>query len=612
MCGIVGYIGDKKATPILINGLLSLEYRGYDSAGIAVLDNNKIAVMKNKGRVNNLYDIDGINDLLGNIGIAHTRWATHGKPSKENSHPHMDNSNTFAVVHNGIIENYTEIRNFLENKGYIFLSQTDTEVIPNLIHYYYENGIQGENPFLRAVKSAVDDLKGSYAIGVISYKYPDKLIVVRKDSPLVIGKGNGENFIASDIPAILPYTRDFYLPDDNEFVEIFKNTIRFYDSSLVEHSKAIKNIEWDACAAEKDGFEDYMLKEIYEQPNAIRETIGSRFKLGEKCDFDDLHFTKEFLSKINKIYIVACGTAMHAGLTGKTIIEKLCRIPVTVDIASEYRYRDPIIDENTLCIFISQSGETADTIAALKLSKQKGATTLAISNVIGSSITREADYTIYTHAGPEIAVASTKAYSSQVVLLAILAIYFAEVLNSTPENVLENLKSEILDLPVKISNILDNTEEIKKFAKKVYIEKDMFFLGRGTDYNVALEGSLKLKEISYIHSEAYAAGELKHGPIALIENNVTVIGIVTDPNLVEKSLSNIQEVITRGAKTLIITNQILPSNHFNYVINIPNTNDFLSPILSVIPLQLLSYYISKNKGLDVDKPRNLAKSVTVE
>ena len=612
MCGIVGYIGDKKATPILINGLLSLEYRGYDSAGIAVLDNNKIAVMKNKGRVNNLYDIDGINDLLGNIGIAHTRWATHGKPSKENSHPHMDNSNTFAVVHNGIIENYTEIRNFLENKGYNFLSQTDTEVIPNLIHYYYENGIQGENPFLRAVKSAVDDLKGSYAIGVISYKYPDKLIVVRKDSPLVIGKGNGENFIASDIPAILPYTRDFYLPDDNEFVEIFKNTIRFYDSSLVEHSKAIKNIEWDACAAEKDGFEDYMLKEIYEQPNAIRETIGSRFKLGEKCDFDDLHFTKEFLSKINKIYIVACGTAMHAGLTGKTIIEKLCRIPVTVDIASEYRYRDPIIDENTLCIFISQSGETADTIAALKLSKQKGATTLAISNVIGSSITREADYTIYTHAGPEIAVASTKAYSSQVVLLAILAIYFAEVLNSTPENVLENLKSEILDLPVKISNILDNTEEIKKFAKKVYIEKDMFFLGRGTDYNVALEGSLKLKEISYIHSEAYAAGELKHGPIALIENNVTVIGIVTDPNLVEKSLSNIQEVITRGAKTLIITNQILPSNHVNYVINIPNTSDFLSPILSVIPLQLLSYYISKNKGLDVDKPRNLAKSVTVE
>lgn len=612
MCGIVGYIGDKKATPILINGLLSLEYRGYDSAGIAVLDKDKIVVKKDKGRVSNLYELDGINDLNGTVGIAHTRWATHGKPSKENAHPHMDNSNTFAVVHNGIIENYTEIRSFLENKGYKFLSQTDTEVIPNLIHYYYENGIKGENPFLRAVKSAVDDLKGSYAIGVISYKYPDKLIAVRKDSPLVIGKGNGENFIASDIPAILPYTREFYLPDDNEFVEIFKDNIKFYDSSLVEHSKAIKNIEWDASAAEKDGFEDYMLKEIYEQPNAIRETIGSRFRLGEKCDFDDLNFSKEFLSSINKIYIVACGTAMHAGLTGKTIIEKLCKIPVTVDIASEYRYREPIIDKNTLCIFISQSGETADTIAALKLSKEKGATTLAISNVIGSSITREADYTIYTHAGPEIAVASTKAYSSQVVLLAILAIYFAEVLNSTSSEVLEKLKSEILDLPVKISNILDNTGEIKSFAKKVYTEKDMFFLGRGTDYNVALEGSLKLKEISYIHSEAYAAGELKHGPIALIENNVTVIGIITDPKLIEKSLSNMQEVITRGAKTLIITNQIIPSNHFNYVINIPHTSALLSPILSVIPLQLLSYYISKNKGLDVDKPRNLAKSVTVE
>ena len=612
MCGIVGYIGDKKATPILINGLLSLEYRGYDSAGIAVLDKDKIVVRKDKGRVNNLYDLDGINDLTGTVGIAHTRWATHGKPSKENAHPHMDNSGTFAVVHNGIIENYTEIRSFLENKGYKFLSQTDTEVIPNLIHYYYENGIKGENPFLRAVKSAVDDLKGSYAIGVISYKYPDKLIAVRKDSPLVIGKGNGENFIASDIPAILPYTREFYLPDDNEFVEIFKDNIKFYDSSLVEHSKAIKNIEWDASAAEKDGFEDYMLKEIYEQPTAIRETIGSRFRLGEKCDFDDLSFSKEFLSSINKIYIVACGTAMHAGLTGKTIIEKLCKIPVTVDIASEYRYREPIIDKNTLCIFISQSGETADTIAALKLSKEKGATTLAVSNVIGSSITREADYTIYTHAGPEIAVASTKAYSSQVVLLAILAIYFAEVLNSTSSEVLENLKSEILDLPVKISNILDNTDEIKNFAKKVYTEKDMFFLGRGTDYNVALEGSLKLKEISYIHSEAYAAGELKHGPIALIENNVTVIGIITDPKLIEKSLSNMQEVITRGAKTLIITNQIIPSNHFNYVINIPHTSALLSPILSVIPLQLLSYYISKNKGLDVDKPRNLAKSVTVE
>lgn len=612
MCGIVGYIGNKKATPILINGLLSLEYRGYDSAGIAVLENNKIVVMKDKGRVNNLNNIDGINNLNGTIGIAHTRWATHGKPSKENSHPHLDNSNSFAVVHNGIIENYNELRNFLTEKGYTFISQTDTEVIPNLIHYYYKNGIKDENVFLRAVKSAVDDLKGSYAIEVISPLFPNRVIVVRKDSPLVIGKGENENYIASDIPAILSHTKNFYLLDDNEYAEIYTDHINFYDSSLVAHSKAVKNIEWDASAAEKDGFEDYMLKEIFEQPNSIRETIGSRLKLNESCSFDDLDLSKEYLQGINKIYIIACGTAMHAGLSGKNAIEKLCRIPVTVDIASEFRYRDPIIDDKTLCIYISQSGETADTIAALKLAKTKGAKTLAVSNVIGSSITREADYTIYTHAGPEIAVASTKAYTSQVVLLVMLAIYFAEILDSTSANVLNDLKADILDLPVKIETILDQLEPIKDFAKKVYTQKDMFFLGRGTDYNVALEGSLKLKEISYIHSEAYASGELKHGPIALIENGVTVVSILTDPSLVEKSISNIQEVITRGAKTLVITNQNLTNKHFDFVINIPDTNPLISPILSVVPLQLLAYYISKNKGLDVDKPRNLAKSVTVE
>ena len=612
MCGIVGYIGNKKATPILINGLLSLEYRGYDSAGIAVLENNKIVVMKDKGRVNNLNNIDGINNLNGTIGIAHTRWATHGKPSKENSHPHLDNSNSFAVVHNGIIENYNELRNFLTEKGYTFISQTDTEVIPNLIHYYYKNGIKDENVFLRAVKSAVDDLKGSYAIEVISPLFPNRVIVVRKDSPLVIGKGENENYIASDIPAILSHTKNFYLLDDNEYAEIYTDHINFYDSSLVAHSKAVKNIEWDASAAEKDGFEDYMLKEIFEQPNSIRETIGSRLKLNESCSFDDLDLSKEYLQGINKIYIIACGTAMHAGLSGKNAIEKLCRIPVTVEIASEFRYRDPIIDDKTLCIYISQSGETADTIAALKLAKTKGAKTLAVSNVIGSSITREADYTIYTHAGPEIAVASTKAYTSQVVLLVMLAIYFAEILDSTSANVLNDLKADILDLPVKIETILDQLEPIKDFAKKVYTQKDMFFLGRGTDYNVALEGSLKLKEISYIHSEAYASGELKHGPIALIENGVTVVSILTDPSLVEKSISNIQEVITRGAKTLVITNQNLTNKHFDFVINIPDTNPLISPILSVVPLQLLAYYISKNKGLDVDKPRNLAESVTVE
>ncbi len=569
--------------------------------------------MKDKGRVKNIENLDKEHNLVGTIGIAHTRWATHGKPSKENSHPHMDNSKKFAVVHNGIIENYNDLREFLTINGYEFLSQTDTEVIPNLIHYYYINDLKNDDErFLRAVKSAVDDLKGSYAIEVISPLYPDRVIVVRKDSPLVIGKGKSENHIASDIPALLAYTKEFYLLDDNEYAVIYKDNIKFYDHTLTEHNKPIKNIEWDANAAEKGGFEDYMLKEIFEQPNSIRETIGSRLKLGEKCSFDDISFSKEYLSSVNKIYIVACGTAMHAGLTGKNLIEKLCNIPVTVDIASEFRYRDPIIDDKTLCIYISQSGETADTIAALKLAKSKGAKTLAVSNVIGSSITREADYTIYTHAGPEIAVASTKAYTSQVVLLAILAIYFAEVLGSADEKLLEDLKTDILDLPSKIDTILDNKEEIVNFAKKVYTEKDMFFLGRGTDYNVALEGSLKLKEISYIHSEAYAAGELKHGPIALIENGITVISVITDESLVEKSISNIQEVITRGAKTLVVTNQTLPNANFDFVINIPTTNKLISPILSVIPLQLLAYYISKNKGLDVDKPRNLAKSVTVE
>ena len=613
MCGIVGYVGTKTASPILINGLLSLEYRGYDSAGLASMENGKICVMKDKGRVKNLNNSDGIDKLSGTIGIAHTRWATHGKPSKENSHPHMDNSETFAVVHNGIIENYNELRKFLTDNGYTFLSQTDTEVIPNLVHYYFEKDLNtGDTKFLNAVKNATLDLKGSFAIEVLSNLYPDKMIVVRKDSPLVIGKGSEGYHIASDIPALLEYTRDFYLLDDYEYSVIKKDSITFYDKNLEEHSKEIKNIEWAASAAEKNGYEDYMLKEIFEQPTAIRETIGSRLKLGERTDFSDIDISKEYLSTINKIYIVACGTAMHAGLTGKKFIENLCNIPVEVDVASEFRYRNPIINEKTLCMFISQSGETADTIAALKLSRSKGAKTLAVSNVIGSSITREADYTIYTHAGPEIAVASTKAYTSQVVLLGILAIYFAEILESTNSKVLEDLKKDILDLPRKIETSLNTTEEVKAFAKKVYTEKDVFFIGRGADYNVALEGSLKLKEISYIHSEAYASGELKHGPIALIENGITVISILTDENLVEKSISNIEEVITRGAKTFIVTNLDLQNSSLDTIVKIEKTNPLVSPILSVIPLQLLAYYISKEKGLDVDKPRNLAKSVTVE
>ncbi len=682
MCGIIGYIGNKKANNILIDGLLALEYRGYDSAGIATLENNEIKIMKSKGRVKNILDLEGFDSLQGTYGIAHTRWATHGMPSQNNSHPHFDNSNTFAVVHNGIIENYNEIKNFLISKGYSFYSQTDTEVIPNLINYYYNNldtitNLKGnnlsgiianpeENNFsgitanigekklsnnvpnldnkksnvysfvsmpdntcnattekvLKAIALATKDLKGSYAIEVISPIIPDTIIATRKDSPLVIGTKPGENFIASDIPALLTYTKDFYLLNDNEFAVISKDFISFFDNNLEKYKKEIKNIEWDASSAEKCGYDDFMLKEIFEQPHSIRETIGSRMKLDEPVTFDNLNISPEYLKNVNRVYIVACGTAMHAGLVGKNLIEKLCKISTEVDIASEFRYRNPIIDDKTLCIYVSQSGETADTIAALKLAKSKGAKTIAISNVIGSSITREADYTIYTHAGPEIAVASTKAYTSQVVLFAILAIHFAELLGNGDKDIeinseggtitLKELKKDIISLPQKISTILENTELIKQFADDSYNEKDMFFLGRGIDEAVAMEGSLKLKEISYIHSEAYASGELKHGPIALIENGIHVISILTDECLVKKSISNIQEVITRGAKTLVITNQDLENNDFDYVVQIPKICPLISPILSVVPLQLLAYYISKNKGLDVDKPRNLAKSVTVE
>ncbi len=612
MCGIVGYIGNKKATPILIQGLTRLEYRGYDSAGIAVIEKDKIEVKKDKGRVSNLYNLDGIDDLKGTCGIAHTRWATHGKPSKENSHPHMDNDNLFAVVHNGIIENYNELRNELTEKGYHFLSQTDTEVIPNLINYYYKQDKENDTlKVLRAVRNACMELKGSFALEIICIKEAENMIVVRKDSPLVIGKGNGENYIASDIPAILSYTKDFYFLNDYEFAYLSKNNVKFYDTELNEIKKNTKSIEWDSKGAEKGGFEHFMLKEIYEQPRAIRETIGTRLN-SSKVSFEELGFTKEYLETINKIYIVACGTAMHAGIVSKNIFEKLCKIPVEVDIASEFRYRDPLIDEKTLTIFISQSGETADTIAALKLAKEKKAKTIAISNVIGSSITREADYSIYTHAGPEIAVASTKAYTSQVTILTLIAIYCAEILEKADLAKIETLKKDLLSLPAKVDEILKDISAIKKFAKRVYKEKDMFFLGRGVDYAVSLEGSLKLKEISYIHSEGYASGELKHGPIALIDTGVTVVATITDEALVEKSISNIQEVITRGAKVLVITNQNLENKGFETVINIPKISTEISPILSIIPLQLLAYYISKEKGLDVDKPRNLAKSVTVE
>ena len=607
MCGIVGYMGNKKANKILINGLLKLEYRGYDSAGIAVLENNNIVCMKNVGRVSGLQQKKGINDLDSTMGIAHTRWATHGKPSEINAHPHLDCTGKFAVVHNGIIENYNELKTKLMANGYTFVSQTDTEVIPNLISYYYKE----EKDLLKATYKACNDFKGSYAIEVLSSVEPDKIIVARKDSPIVIGVNGDEKFVASDIPAVLEYTKSFYLINDGEFVELTKNNIKFYDRDLNEIKKEIAKLEWDERAGSKDGYEDYMIKEIYEQPKAIRETIGSRLKEDEECEFTDLNFDKEFLKSINKIKIVACGTAMHAGLVAEKVFEKLLRIETEVEVASEFRYNDTIIDEKTLSIFISQSGETADTIAALKLAKKNHSKTIAISNVIGSSITREADYTIYTHAGPEIAVASTKAYTSQVVLLEILAIYFAEILEKDKKEI-KKLKDDILELPKKVEETLKNEEQIKEQAKNIVDRKDVFFIGRGIDYTVSLEDSLKLKEVSYIHSDAYAAGELKHGPIALIENGVPVIATMTDEKLVKKSISNLQEVITRGAKAIVVTNQDLKEYNFENVIQIPKVNKLLSPVISVIPMQLLAYYVAKYKNIDVDKPRNLAKSVTVE
>ena len=632
MCGIVGYIGKQKAAPILLAGLSKLEYRGYDSAGIAIMENGKIEVQKDKGRVSNLCEIKEIENLQGSIGIAHTRWATHGQPSKTNAHPHTDSKEEFAVVHNGIIENYVELKKELEEKGYNFKSETDTEVIPNLIQYFYSkdsnehgkannddnnNSYKNNNKlrFVRAVKKATDKLIGSFAIEVLSKENPDIMVVVRKDSPLVIGKGYNESYIASDIPAILSYTKDFYLLENLEFAMLSRDSIRFFDKDLKEFNKKSDTITWNAMAADKNGYEDYMLKEIYEQPTAIRETIGTRVNEGT-CKFDELNFTKEYLESLNQIYIVACGTAMHAGLAVKSTIERLSKIHTEVDIASEFRYRDPLVDEKTLCIFITQSGETADTIAALKLCKEKGAKTLATTNVIGSSITREADYSIYTHAGPEIAVASTKAYTSQITLLVLLAMYFAQILGTMEKQELENIIKEMLVLPNKIEEVLKTSEQMQEIAKRMYKEKDVFYLGRGIDYATAQEASLKVKEISYIHSESYAGGELKHGTIALIEKGINVIGIMTVPNLVKKTVSNMEEIITRGAITTVVINekiaQMLDTNIFTNVVKVPETEEFLSPIITVVPLQLLAYYISKEKGLDVDKPRNLAKSVTVE
>ncbi|MCM8709456.1 glutamine--fructose-6-phosphate transaminase (isomerizing) [Clostridium sp. SYSU_GA19001] len=608
MCGIVGYVGKKEASPVLIHGLSKLEYRGYDSAGVAIIEDNLLKVTKCKGRLANLEAKLNENPIHGAVGIGHTRWATHGEPSDLNSHPHSNEDETISVVHNGIIENYLQLREWLSAKGYKFMSETDTEVIPHLVDYYYKGNLE------EAVMKAITKMEGSYAIGVVSTHEPGKLVAVRKDSPLIVGLGKDEFFIASDIPAILNYTRDIYLLNDKEFVVINEDGIKLLTEDGDEIKKDVFHVTWNADAAEKGGYEHFMIKEIHEQPKAIKDTMTSRIVLGKPIALDKITITKEQLANIDRVYIVACGTAYHAGIVGKYAIEKLARIPVEVDIASEFRYRNPIMNEKTLMIVVSQSGETADTLAALREAKKYGARVLAITNVVGSSVSREADDVLYTWAGPEIAVASTKAYTTQLIAMYILALYFADCKGTLSTDEIESIKAEMLKLPEKCEEVLKHKEVLQKFASKNFMHKDMFFLGRGLDYAVAMEGSLKLKEISYIHSEAYAAGELKHGTIALIEKGTVVIALATQEELFEKMLSNVKEVKTRGANVLAFAfegNETVEKT-VDSALYIPKTAEILAPVLSVVPLQLLAYYIAVQKGCDVDKPRNLAKSVTVE
>lgn len=609
MCGIVGYIGKEQASPILIEGLTKLEYRGYDSAGVAIVNNGSITIEKCKGRLVNLENKLNESPLKGTLGIGHTRWATHGEPSDLNSHPHANKDMTISVVHNGIIENYMKIKEWLISEGYEFFTETDTEVIPNLIDYFYDGDL------LKSVMKVLDKIEGTYAFGVVSSKEPDKIIAVKKDNPLIVGLGDGENFIASDVPAILAHTRDVYFLNDEEIVVLTKDKVQVLTKEGLPVRKEVSHITWDAQAAEKGGYEHFMIKEIHEQPKAIRDTMTSRIMHdADDIKLDDIKLTAEDLKNIDRIFIVACGTAYHAGMVGKYVIEKLARIPVEVDIASEFRYRNPIITDKTLVIIISQSGETLDTLAALKDAKAQGARIIAITNVVGSSISREADDVLYTWAGPEIAVASTKAYTTQLISMYIIALYLARLTGRMSVEEYRTIRDEMLKLPEKAEEVLTRKEGLQKFAAKTCLQRDMFYIGRGLDYAVALEGALKLKEISYIHAEAYAAGELKHGPIALIDKGVPVIVLATQVELFEKSLSNIKEVVARGAKVVGIAfdgfDEIDKST--DQVIYIPETMPLFAPVLSVIPLQLLAYYAAVEKGCDVDKPRNLAKSVTVE
>ncbi len=612
MCGIVGYVGSQQAAPILLDGLSKLEYRGYDSAGLAVRNGTEeTEVIKAKGRLKVLAEKTNNGTAVpGTCGIGHTRWATHGEPSENNAHPHMSDDGNVVAVHNGIIENYQELKNKLLRKGYTFYSETDTEVAVKLIDYYYK---KYEGTPVDAINHSLVRIRGSYALAVMFKDYPEEIYVARKDSPMILGVGDGESFIASDVPAILKYTRNVYYIGNLEMAKISKDEIIFYNLDGEEIQKEMKTIEWDAEAAEKAGYEHFMMKEIHEQPRAVKDTLNSVLKDG-KFDLTDIGLAEEDIRRTSQIYIVACGSAYHVGMVAQYVIEDLVKIPVRVELASEFRYRKPILDPNGLVIIISQSGETADSLAALRETKAQGIRTLGIVNVVGSSIAREADKVFYTLAGPEISVATTKAYSTQLMASYILAIEFAKVKNTITEEQYENYIAELQAIPEKIEKIIEDKERIQWFAAKQANAKDAFFVGRGIDYAICMEGSLKMKEISYVHSEAYAAGELKHGTISLIEDGTLVIGVLTQPELYEKTISNMVECKSRGAYLMGLTTygNYSIEDTADFMVYIPKTDEHFEASLAVIPLQLMGYYVSVAKGLDVDKPRNLAKSVTVE
>lgn len=608
MCGIVGYIGNHQAAPVLLDGLAKLEYRGYDSAGMAVYDGEEIRMVKATGRLKVLDALtQGGSTLPGTAGIGHTRWATHGSPTDTNAHPHFNSDASIAVVHNGIIENYQKLKKKLEARGYKFVSETDTEVIAHLLDRYYQG-----NP-LEAITKIMHRMEGSYALGIIFRDHPDEIYAVRKDSPLIVGKSSEGSLMASDVPAILKYTRSVYFIENEEIVKLTRDRLEFYNIDEEELEKEPAEISWDLSAAEKGGYDYFMLKEIYEQPKAISDTMNPRIRDGEIV-IEELGMSDEEIREIRKIYIVACGSAYHAGVTGKYVLEGMARIPVEVDLASEFRYRNPILDEKTLVIIISQSGETADSLAALREAKERKSRVLGIVNVVGSSIAREADNVFYTWAGPEISVATTKAYSTQLIALYLLAMKFSKVRGTVGEAEFAAMLEDLRRLPKQVEFLLGGQERIQKFANRYLAADHIFFIGRGLDYAISLEGSLKLKEISYIHSEAYAAGELKHGTISLIEDGTLVVAVLTQEELYKKTISNIQEVRTRGAFVMAVTNahHTDAEKNADYVIYLPETNSYFTNSLAVIPLQLFGYYVALGRGLDVDKPRNLAKSVTVE